>query len=170
MTSASRRGLRTVSIAATAESAVRPMTVADLPQVMAIERECYEFPWTEGIFRDCISVGYYCCLLQRDGEITGYAVLAAAAGEAHVLNLCIRRAAQGQGQGRRLLEHLFDVARKARADWMLLEVRVSNEAALALYRRAGFSEIGIRRNYYPGRDAREDAIVLSCPVRPVSGT
>jgi [ribosomal protein S18]-alanine N-acetyltransferase len=153
-----------------AETAFRAMTAADLPAVIAIERACYEFPWTEGNFRDCLRAGYYCCLMTRGGDIAGYCILAIAAGEAHVLNLCIRNELQGLGLGRLLLEHLFGYARSARAGWMLLEVRKSNASALALYKGMGFVEIGLRRGYYPDKGQREDAIVLSCPVRPASGT
>ncbi len=153
-----------------ADTAFRTMTAADLPAVIAIERACYEFPWTEGNFRDCLRTGYYCCLITRDGDIAGYSILSVAAGEAHVLNLCIRDELQGHGLGRLMLEHLFDYARQAGAGWILLEVRMSNSSALALYRAMGFVEIGLRRGYYPGAQAREDAVVLSCPVKPASGT
>jgi ribosomal-protein-alanine N-acetyltransferase len=139
----------------------RPMTEADLPAVMAIERACYEFPWTAGIFRDCIHAGYYCCLLVQDEAIAGYGVMAVAAGEAHVLNLCVRQSLQGQGLGRIQLEHLIDTARAAGGQRMLLEVRASNQTAITLYQRLGFVEIGLRRGYYPARHAREDAIVLT---------
>lgn len=137
------------------------MVEADLPAVMAIERGCYDFPWTDGIFRDCMHAGYYCCLMIRDDEILGYSILSIAAGEAHVLNICIRRELQGQGLGHFLLEHLLSHARSAGAGWMLLEVRISNHSAIALYQRMGFVEIGMRRGYYPARQQREDAIVLS---------
>lgn len=153
-----------------AETVFRAMTAADLPRVMEVERACYEFPWSEGNFRDCLQAGYYCCLMLRDGAIAGYAILTVAAGEAHVLNLCVRRELQGLGYGRRLMTHLFEHARAAKAGWILLEVRKSNGAALALYQGMGFVEVGLRRAYYPGREQREDAIVLSCPVTPASGT
>ena len=143
----------------------RAMRLADLPHVMAIERRSYEFPWTEGIFRDCIRAGYYCCLLEADDEARGYGIMAVAAEEAHVLNLCVDRAMQGRGLGRVLLDHLTARAKSGGAFRMLLEVRVSNAAALSLYESAGFVEIGMRRNYYPGRGGREDAIVLSKVLR-----
>lgn len=140
--------------------AFRRMSEADLPFIMPVERRCYDFPWSEGIFRDCIRSGYYCCLLLDRGAILGYSIMAVAAGEAHVLNICIDRNEQGRGLGRALLEHLIGKAREADAVRMLLEVRVSNTAAKTLYESAGFTEIGMRRNYYPGRRSREDAIVL----------
>ena len=137
------------------------MTEEDLPAVMVIERGCYEYPWTVGIFRDCIRADYYCCLLTRAGEIAGYGIMALAAGEAHVLNICVKQTLQGQGLGRFQLEHLLEKAHAGGAHKMLLEVRASNSTAIALYQSLGFAEIGLRRGYYPARRAREDAIVLS---------
>jgi ribosomal-protein-alanine N-acetyltransferase len=144
----------------------RDMTESDLPAVMSIERNAYEFPWTEGIFKDCIQAGYYCSLLVRGDEIAGYGIMAIAAGEAHVLNICVKRSLQGRGLGRRQLEHLIEKARDGGARRMLLEVRVSNLAAITLYHHLGFVEIGLRRGYYPARHAREDAIVLSKTISP----
>lgn len=153
-----------------AEAAFRAMAAADLPAVIAIERACYEYPWTEGNFLDCLRAGYYCCMMMRNGDIAGYSILSIAAGEAHILNLCIRNELQGHGLGRQMLGHLFDYTRHAGASWILLEVRKSNSSALALYQAMGFIEIGLRRGYYPGAKSREDAVVLSCPVTPASGT
>ncbi len=137
------------------------MRLDDIPRVMAIERRAYEFPWTDGIFRDCIRTGYYCCLCSRDVALSGYGIMAVAAEEAHVLNLCVDRMERGRGVGKALLTHLIRRAEAEQALRVLLEVRVSNAAALSLYERAGFVEIGMRRNYYPGRNGRENAIVLS---------
>lgn len=143
----------------------RAMCLEDISQVMAIERRAYEFPWTEGIFRDCIRAGYYCCLCSRGAELSGYGIVAVAAGEAHVLNLCVDRMERGRGLGKALLTHLVERAAAEQAFRILLEVRVSNAAALSLYESAGFIEIGMRRNYYPGRNGREHAIVLAKALR-----
>jgi ribosomal-protein-alanine N-acetyltransferase len=145
------------------------MTLDDLPTVIGIERRSYDFPWSEGIFRDCIRAGYYCVLLTRGTEVLGYGVMVVAAQEAHLLNLCIDLERQGKGYGRRLLEHFIARARELGAERMLLEVRVSNLIAQALYESIGFIEIGIRRGYYPDRIGREDAIVLTLPLTDPSG-
>ncbi|MDX9740537.1 MAG: ribosomal protein S18-alanine N-acetyltransferase [Gammaproteobacteria bacterium] len=137
------------------------MTFDDVATVIRIERRSYEFPWTEGIFRDCIRAGYYCVLLTRGREVLGYGVMAVAAEEAHLLNLCIDIDRQGQGYGRRLLDHFVSRARELGAARLLLEVRISNLIAQALYESSGFVQIGIRRSYYPDRIGREDAIVLA---------
>lgn len=140
---------------------MRAMAEEDVGAVVEIERRAYDFPWSAGIFNDCIRVAYHCRVVERAGTIVGYAVMATAAGEAHVLNLCVDPGARRRGLGRALLEHLVEEAAAAGARTMLLEVRPSNAAAIALYRQAGFSPIGTRRNYYPDREGREDALVLS---------
>ncbi len=139
----------------------RRMGLGDVHEVMDIERRAYPFPWTEGILRDCLRVGYDCWVFEREHIIEAYAVMSIAVGEAHLLNLCVRPESQGKGLGRRLLLFLMDAARRQGADSLFLEVRPSNEAALALYRGLGFNEIGERRNYYPAERGRENALVLA---------
>lgn len=140
------------------------MTVADTPAVMDIELQVYPFPWTLSIFRDCLQVGYSCWVCEEAGTLLGYGVMSSGAGEAHLLNLCIRPSAQGRGLGRRMLRHLMGVARAHRADTLLLEVRPSNIPAWRLYHSMGFNEIGTRRNYYPATGGREDALVMACSL------
>lgn len=140
----------------------RPMVEDDLPEVLTIERSVYEFPWSQTIFVDCLRVGYCCWVLQdRNGPIVGYGVMSVAAGECHILNLCIGEQVQGNGYGSMLLELLLDVAVRHKADVAFLEVRPSNAIARYLYEKAGFNEVGMRRNYYPARDGREDAIIMA---------
>ena len=150
----------------TAAHQARPMREQDLPRVMEIEREAYGFPWSEGVFRDCLQVGYCCWVVEREGVVDAYGIMQVAAGEAHVLNLCVSPRSQSQGVGRSMLCCLLDVAREHGADSAYLEVRPTNEHALALYRSEGFRTVGTRRAYYPSRDGREDAYVLSFALRP----
>ena len=145
----------------------RIMTEADLPAVLAIEKLAYNFPWSEGIFRDCLNAGYLCRVLERDGIIEGYGISSVAVGEAHILNLCIRPVSRQEGLGRMLLEYIMDEARCSDADMMFLEVRISNQAALHLYESSGFNEIGQRRNYYPASQGKEDAVIMACLLRRV---
>ncbi len=142
---------------------LRQMSLDDLDPVMAIEESVYPFPWTRAIFYDCLQAGYYGVLLVDLHEaILAYSLLSYGAGEAHLLNLCVRPDRQRQGLGRQLLEHMVDVANRLGADTLLLEVRVSNRAATQLYSNMGFNEVGLRENYYPAADnRREDAIVLA---------
>jgi ribosomal-protein-alanine N-acetyltransferase len=139
----------------------RPMHETDLAEVMVIEQEAYAFPWSPGIFCDCLRVGYCCWVLEQDGVVDAYAVMSMGAGESHILNLCVRPTVQRSGLGGALLRHLLMLARKYKAECMLLEVRPSNRAALRLYRSAGFDEVGMRRRYYPATRGREDALILA---------
>lgn len=142
------------------------MKQADVEAVSAIEKRAYPFPWSPGIFRDCLRAGHHCWLLESPQVLLGYGVLSAAAGEAHLLNLCIAPEHQGHGHGRRLLARMIDLARWNRAAQVFLEVRPSNPRAIALYREYGFNEIGLRPNYYPSSKGREDAIVMAIELVP----
>ena len=133
----------------------------DLDVVLAIEQRAYPFPWTRGIFRDCLRADYPAWVLVEDGLVIGYGVLSLAADEAHVLNVCAAPEVQGRGHGRRLLRSLLQLARGRGAHRVFLEVRPSNAAAIALYHDEGFNEIGRRPRYYPAHDGREDAIVMA---------
>ncbi|MEZ5561945.1 MAG: ribosomal protein S18-alanine N-acetyltransferase [Gammaproteobacteria bacterium] len=139
---------------------IREMRQTDLTTVANIERGAYEFPWSPGIFRDCLLAGYTSLVLEQGAAVIGYGIMSIAAGEAHLLNLALAQSARGQGHGRRLLEHLLDLARGAGVEGLYLEVRPSNRAALALYNDAGFEVIGRRRAYYRAVGGTEDAVVL----------
>ena len=146
---------------------LRPLEVAHLAQVVDIERRAYAFPWTEGIFRDCLNVGYSAWTVTSAGdEVLAYAVMSMAVGEAHVLNLCVEPAYHQQGLGRFLLTHLQAVARAAGMEIMLLEVRKSNTAAIALYQAMGFHKLGVRKAYYPAHEGSEDALLLGHTLKP----
>ena len=140
---------------------LRAMRLDDLESVTALEAAAYEFPWTLGIFRDCLRAGYECWVLVQADVVIGYAVLSVAASEAHLLNVCIGAGHQGGGHGTRLVRRMIDLARWHHAERMFLEVRPSNTRAIALYDHIGFNEIGRRPNYYPARRGREDAIVMA---------
>jgi [ribosomal protein S18]-alanine N-acetyltransferase len=137
------------------------MSEADLDAVMRIEQGVYGYPWSRGIFVDCLRVPYNCVILEGAGSTLGYAVMSIAADEAHLLNLCIDPARQGQGLGALLLDHVTASAHAQGATVIYLEVRPSNGRAVALYRRAGFLRIGVRPNYYRAAGGREDALVFA---------
>lgn len=141
--------------------AIRPMREHDLPAIDVIEASAYDFPWSRGLFADCLRAGYCCWTLTVGEAVAGYGILSVAAGEAHLLNLCVAPEHQQRGHARALLHWLLQVAREHAVEVIFLEVRPSNTAALALYQREGFVEIGVRRNYYPARTGREDALVLT---------
>lgn len=142
------------------EAAIRPMHELDVPVVVAIERSAYQFPWSEGIFRDCLRVGYVCRVIEVGTDIAGYGIMSMGAGEAHVLNVCIREEYRGRGLARKGLLYLLDRARNAGMYEAFLEVRPSNTAAARLYDSLGFEQVGVRRGYYQATHGREDAAVL----------
>jgi ribosomal-protein-alanine N-acetyltransferase len=137
------------------------MCDSDLDAVLAIELRAYPFPWTRGIFSDCLQAGYSAWVLQRGNELIGYAMLSIAADEAHLLNVCAAPEQQGHGHGRRLLRAMLQLARGRGVKRVFLEVRPSNTPAIGLYHDEGFNEIGRRPRYYPARNGREDAIVMA---------
>lgn len=139
----------------------RPMTHEDLPLVSDIERRSYEFPWSHGVFRDCLLAGYQCIVLERYDSVAGYGILSVAGGEAHILNLCVDPNYRSYGYGERLLDEILLLARAASVRQIFLEVRPSNETALALYKKKGFHQVSNRPAYYQARQGREDAAVLA---------
>lgn len=139
----------------------RQMLPGHLDAVLANEWAAYEFPWTRGVFEDCLRAGHECCVLARGDALIGHGVLSAAAGEAHVLNVCVAPVEQGHGHGRRILARLLQLARWHRSERVFLEVRPSNPQAMHLYHSMGFNEIGRRPGYYPARGGREDAVVMA---------
>ncbi|MEM7612559.1 MAG: ribosomal protein S18-alanine N-acetyltransferase [Pseudomonadota bacterium] len=144
------------------EPVMRSMTHEDLEAVSRIERQSYGYPWSDGIFRDCLLAGYQCWLLEQNGEIRAYGISSVAAGEAHILNVCVAPAFRRRGYGLALLTKLIDRARRARVKRVLLEVRPSNLAATQMYKGLGFTTIGRRPEYYKAaNNTREDALVLA---------
>jgi ribosomal-protein-alanine N-acetyltransferase len=139
---------------------IRPMRQTDVVAVAGIERCAYDYPWGPGIFRDCLLAGYTSVVLEQTGQVVGYGIISIAAGEAHLLNLCIVTELRRGGMGRGLLEYLLAMARSSGAERVFLEVRPSNLPARHLYRSAGFSVIGVRKGYYRARVGHEDAVVL----------
>ncbi|MGQ0659091.1 MAG: ribosomal protein S18-alanine N-acetyltransferase [Chromatiales bacterium] len=143
---------------------LRPMIEHDLVEILLIEEVSYEFPWTLGVFGDCLRIGYPCWVLEGERRIDGYGVMTVGAGEAHILNICVRPGERRKGHGRAILHHLLTEAVLHHATSAFLEVRPSNAGAIALYQRDGFSEVGYRRNYYPATRGREDALILARPL------
>ena len=142
-------------------STIRDMIPDDLATVSDIERRSYEFPWSHGVFRDCLLAGYQCVVLVLEERVAGYSILSIAAGEAHILNLCIDPEFRALGYGEKLLDELLHRARSTSVREIFLEVRPSNDTALNLYRKKGFHQIAARPAYYQANDGREDAAVLA---------
>ncbi len=147
---------------------IRPMQREDLPDVLRNERSSYVYPWSEGIFEECLTLGHECWLSVFGNDSSdkttitaGHGVLSVAAGESHLLNVCVHPDWRGNGMGRVMVEHLLKRAQTLRASVIFLEVRPSNLMACKLYETLGFNEVDIRHDYYPTITGREDAIVLA---------
>lgn len=143
---------------------IRPLCEGDLPEVLDIECQGYSFPWSESVFRGCFRPDYRLWALEMCERLSGFAVVAYMAGEAHLLNLCVAAGQRGAGAGRHLLRHLVVESARDGMSQVLLEVRDSNVRAMSLYTSEGFSVIGRRPGYYPGGREREDALVMALPV------
>jgi [ribosomal protein S18]-alanine N-acetyltransferase len=144
------------------EAQFEPLTEARLDEVVAIERLAYDHPWTVGNFSDSLRSGYEAQLLRAGDVVLGYFVAMKGVDEVHLLNITVAPAYQGQGWGRVMLEALAIWARGQGAQWLWLEVRVSNVRAMRIYEHHGYRRVGERKGYYPARHGqREDAVVMS---------
>jgi [ribosomal protein S18]-alanine N-acetyltransferase len=156
---------------------MRPMTQKDLGAIMMVETVIYPFPWTEANFRDSIKAGYDAWMLFDDSTaeskgkpFVGYCLLMWSMDEIHILNFSIDQTQQRQGWGMRMIRWLGHNGYQRGARALLLEVRPSNLSAICLYEKAGFVELGRRKNYYPSHaGSKEDAIVMqaSLPLRAI---
>ena len=152
------------------EVVIRSMRSSDIAEVVTIERASYQFPWSEGIFRDCLRVGYVCRVITVSRQVMAYGVMSLGAGEAHILNLCVGETYRCRGVGRRLLTSLIERATAAGMGDAFLEVRPSNTAAIRLYLALGFEQVGMRRGYYQAVNGREDAAVLRRALRSAAAS
>lgn len=146
---------------------------ADLDAVFSIEQEANAYPWSRQQIKDCLEYRrkldtragkgvILACLSDGDREtIAGFAIYSWALDEVSLLDLCVCVKLQGQGYGKSLLKHLLELAIASNKVKCFLEVRVSNSKAIGLYESAGFRENGVRKNYYPGVNGREDAVLYS---------
>jgi ribosomal-protein-alanine N-acetyltransferase len=148
-----------------AEAMFESLTPARLDALMAVEEIAYTHPWTRGNFIDALAAGYLAQLLTAGGEILGYFVAMRGVDEVHLLNITVAPAFQGQGWARVMLDALALWARGQGAQWLWLEVRMSNERARRIYEAHGYRRVGERKRYYPAADGqREDAVVMSLPL------
>ena len=137
-----------------------PMNERDLDAVAALEASLQVFPWSRGNFADSLAVGHSVWVLRLGGDLIGFSVVMAVIDEGHLLNIGVCERYQGQGYGARLLRHAMETARQNGVCKLFLEVRPSNERAVALYQHFGFRKIGLRKDYYPAVMGREDGLVF----------
>ena len=167
--------------AAPFEARFEAMTHAALTDVASVEQSAYKYPWTLGNFIDSLNAGYEMQMLvggpasPAKPELLGYFVAMKGVDETHLLNITVAPKYQLQGWGRLMLDALALWSRGQGAQWLWLEVRISNTHAKALYTRYGFREVGLRKGYYPeggtgllGMPARQDAVVMSLALNSAS--
>lgn len=144
----------------------RKMVKADLPRLLAIEQSSQGVPWNEDTFLLCFDMAFEGWVAERDGVIAGYLVLSMRGEECHILNLCVAHAYQRQGIGKSLLLFGLEEARRRKIEIAYLEVRRSNDKAIALYRKLKFIEIGERKHYYQTVNGPEDALIFATSLKP----
>ena len=145
----------------------RKMSKADLPRVLEIESQGYNYPWKEPIFHDCLNAAHYDCWVCEDTEdkMLAFCIVSTAVGESTVLNLCIDPVMRKQGLGRKFMLYVIENAQARKAESVFLEVRPSNTGAIALYESMGFNEIGTRPGYYKAENGeREDALMMAYTI------
>ncbi len=140
------------------------MQLDDLAQVMRIESQVHDYPWTNSHFEKALEVGNKTVVMRQQGDVMAYAVLMIAVDEAQLLNISVDSTFQGQGFGRMLMQQVIVMAKENKCATVFLEVRASNEAAIGLYRSVGFEELAIRRQYYRAKDGREDALLMELAI------
>ena len=143
---------------------MRSMTPADVDAVLSIEQAVQAYPWTRGNIIDALNHGYVCRVDEDNCVIRGYAIMMPAVDEAELLTIGVAAAQQRKGLGRMILNEMLQTARAMNMKRVFLEVRPSNVAAIALYRRTGFDLIGARRGYYQDANGSEDALVMACDL------
>ena len=140
---------------------IRKITNFDMEPILAIENEAYEFPWSKGIFQDCLTSSYQFYVYEVDDEIRGYIIFSTVLDEVSLLNICIAPEYQQKGYGRDFLNWLISYVKTQGFKTLYLEVRRSNKSAINLYESIGLNEMGIRENYYPAKKGKEDALLFA---------
>jgi [ribosomal protein S18]-alanine N-acetyltransferase len=138
----------------------RYMKEEDIDQILKIEELSFATPWTRQSFENELNLNQFAVylVLEKEGKIVGYCGMWLIVDEAHITNIAVLPEFRGQKLGEGILRMIMEVAKKRGAKSMTLEVRVSNTVAQSLYRKLGFMNGGIRKNYYT--DNYEDALVM----------
>ncbi|MCL2911904.1 ribosomal protein S18-alanine N-acetyltransferase [Shewanella aquimarina] len=140
--------------------ALKKITKEDAPGLHELESVCHRFPMSLSNLETCFGRFYHVIGLFDGEELLGFGILHQLFEDATLMDICVRPAMQGQGLGKRLTEALIELAATQGAERMMLEVRASNERAIALYRQMGFEQTGMRANYYQLEQGKEDAILM----------
>jgi len=138
-----------------------PIEPSWLDQIWQVECQAHSHPWSETMIRDLSSRGACHHALVKDNQVIGYFYAQNILGEVTLLNLAVAPQHQGQGYGKQLMAGFLAMCENSKAESAWLEVRESNLSAIHLYQEQGFNEVDRRRGYYPAKNGKEDAIVMS---------
>lgn len=144
------------------EIEIVPMAFSDLDAVFNIEQKCHSHPWSKKIFLSNFGTRYFNHILMINQKVIGYFVCSSVAGEVTLMNIAIDPEYQGKGLGKALLFSLCNLSTNRSEQEIWLEVRQSNISAIKLYQALDFVEVDIRKNYYPTKTGREDAVIMCC--------
>lgn len=139
---------------------IENMTAVHISQIARLEKECFSSPWSEKSLSEELENpdSHFICAVECD-ELMGYIGVQEICGEAYITNIAVFSEHRGRGVGRALLKNACDGAEKRKCEFITLEVRRSNEAAISLYVSEGFEQAGIRKNFYS--DPTEDGIIYT---------
>jgi [ribosomal protein S18]-alanine N-acetyltransferase len=147
-------------------SKIREISLTDVPVLLQIEQEQL-FPWTKQLLQDCLQPSYQNWVLLQHNKIIGFVISKIILDECELLNIAITAAQRRKGHGQMLLQHVIDHAITKYVRKIFLEVRSSNQSAIALYKKMGFIKINERKNYYPAKEGREDAVIMIKEISPL---
>ena len=140
---------------------IRKWQKKDLPILAEIAKKAMPFPWTLRIFQDCLKMNYVGWVLENEAKIIGFSIILVQAEQVEIINIALLPECQKKGGGSQLLNEIMSYCRDCEIPKINLEVRKSNRPAIAFYRKFGFKEVGLRKNYYPLAEGREDGLLFS---------
>ncbi len=138
----------------------------DLPRLAEIAEQAMPFPWTLRVFQDCMKMNYVGWVMEHETKIIGFAIILVQPDQVEIINIALLPTHQKQGGGRQLINEIMGYCEECKIPKISLEVRKSNRSAIAFYRQFGFKEVGVRKNYYPLAEGREDGLLFSLELIP----
>ncbi len=132
---------------------LKPLTLAELPDLVALEESCFGHPWSETMFRKDLEnpVAVYYAVMY-EGKPVAYMGLWLVADEGQITNVAVSPLHRRKGLAKRLICRMIALAKERKLSCLTLEVRESNTPAISLYESLGFSKVGLRKNYYEGKE------------------
>ena len=145
---------------------IRQAKLYDVPAIVRIETDSFDDPWSaESITKDVTAgSGVYVAVAEAEGEKAGFAEMRIVADEVQIFSVAVDKVFRGHGIGDALLRHLVQKSKELGCNTLTLEVRAGNVAAISLYKKMGFKEVGQRKGYYGGR---EDALLMDLNLSAV---